>query len=193
MQGNQGVSPIIAHINRVSTADAANFIHFFNSWGMQVAVAAIAEQLSKIPLLEGQELAFYSYAQHRVAVSAACEESLRKEALFLDVAPAIFNNILKLTKTNTGADFVRLEGNFESAIASKFGLDFSKPAKRRIKKYELDVLEMEHDALTTGSPKPGFVKLLSKFGPSESTLHMPKWQPAVAKNAFLISFYELFK
>lgn len=194
MQQNQGFSPSESPAQPVSTIDALQFVHFLASMGPNVATSALAGQLSHIPLLQGPEIPFYSLAQHRVIVSAVCPEDVRKEALFLDVAPAIFNYVMKLTKTNGGADFTRIETHFESIIATMFGLDLSKPAKRRIKKYELDVLELEHRALVLQQPNELVDLMLQKKLTGFNLPWTPcSWDSATAKKAFLIRFFELFK
>lgn len=149
----------------------------------------IAGALSNICRFGGHSSAFYSVAQHSVIVANMAPVHLKKEALMHDAAEAYLGDVISPLKYELGLKYTMIEDAFNCAIAKRFKLAcLDGEPYRIIKKLDMEVLAIEHQALLQGDFEP-WTKLLNKYNLLDLDTNI--WYPELAKTLF-ITHYNLY-
>ena len=154
-----------------------------------IDIKDIANSLSKICRFGGQVNRFYSVAQHSVLVCHLMKEgegTYELEALLHDASEAYLGDVVKPLKVILGSPYKWLENKFENVIARKYGLGQSDDIKKLIHKYDMQALELEHEAFQKGNHVP-LILALDRLG--IYTGHV-NWDCHEAKRYFLVCFAE---
>jgi hypothetical protein len=189
MQNRQDFHPVHQCNDGVFNAASGTQINLNEPTPDMIRIDDIAAALSKICRFGGQTNAFYSVAQHSVLVAALAPEKLKREGLMHDAAEAYLGDVIKPLKVMLGYAYEKLELDFMDAINATFGLSFTPEAYAIIKKIDMQVLELEHEALQVGYPG----KLVAALGAHD--LMMPgawAWSPQESQEIFLGEFRKYF-
>lgn len=148
----------------------------------------IATSLSNICRFGGHVNRFYSVAQHSVLVCHLMREAQGYdiEALLHDASEAYLGDVVKPLKVILGDNYKWLEGRFENVIAQKFGLRQNLEVERMVKKFDMEALELEHEAFQKGN----FLPLMQTMERLELNCGHVSWDVRESKRFFLIAFAE---
>lgn len=206
MQQNQAFEPL-KHIKNVQTGQSTLTHHnvhdvydgIFNTQSGKkinilhpdsdtITIEDIASALSKICRFGGHTKSFYSVAQHSVLVAALAPDYLKKEALLHDAAEAYLGDVIKPLKVML-PEYAVIEQKFEEVIAEKFGIYYSYEAKKQIKYFDKQALELEHEAFQKNNTLPlQLVMDTYDLSVGENL----GWNDIVAKCFFLQHYNEIF-
>jgi hypothetical protein len=185
MQQQKEFHPVLNSEDGVFNTHTGILINLVNPTEEMIDLKDIASALSKICRFGGHSSLFYSVAQHCVLVAALNGSIAGKEALLHDASEAYLGDVIKPLKVLLGAAYRDLEANFESVISAKFGLHITKGVKSRIKRFDNEALELEHQAFIIGNPAP----LLSTMNRLDLVKdNQYAWSPDLAKTLFLTAF-----
>lgn len=154
----------------------------------------IAHGLANTCRYAGQSRLFYSVAEHSVNVMRCARDIARQEgmgfiqsrqfqraALMHDAQEAYLGDMPTPLK-NLFPAYKELEGQFEEAISSRFGLNSARH-KRIVKRADLACLFAERDQLLGDSPREDWAHGLQ--GEPWRGCEVLGWSPALAKQRFL--------
>lgn len=191
MQQNQHFHPVTDYNAGVYNTASGKLISLLAPTEEMIATKDIASALSKICRFGGHSSQFYSVAQHSVLVAALCEKC-PKEALMHDAAEAYLGDVVKPLKVLLGPAYANLETVFQSLIDAKYGLDGSTACKALVKKYDIQALELEHEALIKGNPKPLIDTMIACQLHDAGLGDDFAWSADMAKMVFLANYGEIF-
>lgn len=149
----------------------------------------IANSLSKMCRFGGHVSHFYSVAQHSVLVCFLMREgegNYALEALLHDASEAYLGDVIKPLKVILGSSYKVLETRFENVIAEKYDLMMSPEVEKLIKKYDMQALELEHEAFRKGNHVP-LLTTLDRLGIYHGHT---SWDANEARIFFLACFAE---
>ncbi|SEW02196.1 hypothetical protein SAMN05428988_1338 [Chitinophaga sp. YR573] len=150
-----------------------------------ILIEDIAAALSKICRFGGHVRKFYSVAQHSCLVASLLATAIMLEGLLHDGSEAYLGDVIKPLKVMLGAVYGNLEGGFEQAIRTRFGLRYGPHIHDAIKRADMLALELEHEAFQKGNFKP-LKRLSSKVDLSDDFTRC--WPPDEAYNHFMVMF-----
>ena len=189
MQQPRHFHPVQACDDGLFNTFNGNIINLVHPTEEMIDIRDIANSLSKICRFNGHTNKFYSVAQHSILVAAMAPENIKKEALLHDAAEAYQGDVIKPLKVLLGAAYRSIETVFEHTIAQKFCLYTDDWTHEEIKRLDLAVLEIEHQAFQQGNIQP-FVKALKE---NNLVLDTHAWPPPVAGTVFLAAFAQYFE
>ncbi len=173
----------------VMNTASGRVVDFNNPTADMITIKDIGNSLSKICRFGGHVNQFYSVAQHSILVSFLMREGEGKfglEALLHDASEAYLGDVVKPLKVILGDNYKLLEHRFENVIAEKYSLFMSPVAEKLIKKYDLQALELEHEAFQKNNQVP-LLMTLDRLG--LYTGHL-SWEANEARIKFLACFAE---
>jgi len=125
----------------------------------------VAMGLNNICRFGGQIPEFYSVLQHSLLVYALAPKELGAVALLHDASEAYLGDVIKPLKVILDTKYTDIEDDFTAAIFNRFYVDIKLMPK--IKQYDKQALEIEHDYFFNLRPSP-LKNILAMFEPAEA-------------------------
>ena len=155
-----------------------------------IDIRDIARGLAMTCRYGGQVKRFYSVAEHCVHVSMLVAPQYRLHGLLHDSAEAYIGDMIRPMKHHPQMlEFRRTEALLESAVALKFGLNWTLEAQVCVKAIATRILVDEVRVLSRMPDAYLNTPFLSKLKPTGK--HLYCWSPEEAEQAFLNHFENL--
>ena len=181
--------PIAQCNDGVVNTSSGKIIDLKNPTTDMIDIKDIATSLSHICRFGGHVNRFYSVAQHSVLVYRLVREygeGYELEALLHDATETYVGDVVKPLKVILGDNYKQLEQNFECIIARKFDLRQAIEVERLVKRFDMEALELEHEAFQKGN----YLPLMQTMERLELNCGHINWDVREAKRFFMIAFAE---
>lgn len=176
------------HLGKFNTANG-HIIDLNHPEESNICIQDIKVALSNICRFGGQIKNYYSVAQHSILVMHLAPAEIKREALMHDAAEAYLGDVIKPLKNMLGRDYAEMEKLFMLEICDLFDLNACN--LERVKPYDMQALELEHEALQKGNVMPLMVEM-NKHRMLDDQPHC-FWDCKTARKEFYNHYVELFK